>query len=126
MKKILLITAVSVAVIFFACNKEGKEKSEKLCPVVAASAVPQVVKDSFAVRYPATNVITWFNKDSVAFSAYFKTSANIEKLAEFANNGSFIKEEIETNQNGQHEDSTGTVGKLPGGGCECEIHSTGD
>ena len=125
MKRIFLITAVSVAVIFFACNKEGKEQSEKLCPVVAASAVPQVVKDSFTVRYPTTNVIIWFNKDSVAFSAYFKTSANIEKLAEFANNGSFIKEEIETNQTGQHEDSTGTAGKLSSG-CECEIHSAGD
>ena len=126
MKKIFLIAAVFVSVIFFACNKEGKEKSEKLCPVVAAGSVPQVVKDAFTVKYPATNVITWFNKDSVAFCAYFKTTANIEKLAEFANSGSFIKEEIETNQNVQHEDSTGTAaGKLPGG-CECEPHSGGD
>ena len=125
MKKIFFIATVSAAVIFFACKKESKEKSEKLCPVVAVSVVPQVVKDAFTVKYPATNVITWFNKDSVAFCAYFKTSANIEKLAEFANNGSFIKEEIETNQSGQHEDSTGTASKLPGG-CECEPHSGGD
>ena len=125
MNKTLLLITVPVVLIFFACKKETKEKSEKLCPAVAASAVPQVVKDAFTVKYPATNVISWFNKDSVAFCAYFKTSANIEKLAEFANNGSFIKEEIETNQNGQHEDSTGTSGKLPGG-CECEPQSSGD
>ena len=121
MKKLFLIIAVSTTVIFFACKKEGKEKTENVCPVVAASAVPQVVKDSFAVRYPATNVLTWFNKDSVAFCAHFITTANVEKLAEFANNGTFIKEEIETSQNGEHQDSTG-IGKT-GGGCECETHS---
>ncbi|MDQ2719870.1 MAG: hypothetical protein M3Z26_08960 [Bacteroidota bacterium] len=125
MKKIFLITAVSVVAIFFACNKEGKEKSENICPVVAASAVPQAVKDSFAARYPATNVTTWFNKDSVAFCAYFITTGNIEMLAQFANNGSVIKEEIETQKNGQLEDSTGTVGKV-NGGCECDIHKEGD
>ena len=87
--------------------------------------MPQAVKDSFALRYPGTNVTTWFNKDSVAFCAYFITSANIEKLAEFANSGSFIMEQIETHQNGQHEDSTATAGKLSGG-CECDIHKEGD
>lgn len=125
MKKVLLLVAVSATVLFFACKKDGKEKNENLCPVVAASLVPQVVKDSFAVRYPATTVTTWFNKDSVAFCAYFITSANVEKLAQFANNGSFIKEEIETHQEGQHEDSTGTGGKV-GGGCECETEKKGD
>ena len=123
MKKIFLI-AVSATVIFFACKKEGKETAENICPVVDSTAVPQMVKDSFALRYPATNVITWFNKDSVAFCAYFITSANIEKLAQFSNNGSFIKEETETNQNGQHADSTGTGGKV--NGCECETHKEGD
>jgi hypothetical protein len=92
---------------------------------VVPSAVPQLVKDSFAARYPATNVTTWFNKDSVAFCAFFISSANIEKLAQFANNGSFIKEEVETQQDGQHEDSTVTGGKVTGG-CECETHKAGD
>lgn len=108
MKNIFFIAAVSAAVIFFACSKKGKEKSEKLYPVVAASAVLQVGKYAFTVKYPATNIIIWFNKGGVAFSARFKTSANMEKLAQFANNGNFIEEEIETNLNGQHEDSTGT------------------
>ena len=125
MKKLFLLAVISALVIFFSCKKEGKEKAENLCPVVAASAVPQVVKDSFAVRYPATNVITWFNKDSVAFCAHFITTANIEKLVELAKNGSFIKEEIETHQDGQHEDSTGTAGKV-NGGCECDVNKEGD
>ncbi|HEY8658551.1 MAG TPA: hypothetical protein VIL78_05915 [Hanamia sp.] len=125
----LIILAIFLVFIFSislsSCKKESKEKSEKLCPVVASSTVPQVVKDAFSLKYPSTNVITWFNKDSVAFSAYFMTPANAEILARFANDGSFIMEEIETNQTRQHEDSTGTVGKL-NGGCECEIHSERD
>lgn len=132
MKKLTFLTAtsaylffamfiISVSVFFFSCKKEGKDEKENLCPVVLASAVPQVVKDSFNVRYPATTVTTWFNKDSVAFCAYFITAANVEKLAEFANSGSFIKEEIETHQEGEHEDSTGT-GVKAGTGCECETH----
>lgn len=52
-------------------------------------------------------------------------TGNIKILAQFANNGSFIKEEAETQQNGQHEDSTGTVGKV-NGGCECDVHKEGD
>ncbi len=118
MKKILCAVLIFVPLIFFACEK--KEKAENLCPVVAAESVPQIVKDSFALRYPATNVTTWFNKDSVAFCAHFITSTNIEKLAQFTNSGSFIKEETEANQVGQHEDSTGTVGKV--NGCECDTH----
>ncbi len=125
MKKLFLLVVISASLIFFSCEKEGRNKEENLCPVVAASAVPQAVKDSFALRYPITNVTTWFNKDSVAFCAHFITSANVEKLAEFANNGSFIMEEVEAHQDGQHEDSTGTVGKLDGG-CECDLNKEGD
>ncbi len=121
---ILVMLTFITSVIFISCKKDGKEKTENACPVVAANLVPQAVKDSFAVRYPATAVTTWFNKDSVAFCAYFITSANVEKLAEFANNGSFIKEEIETHQEGQHEDSTATGGKV--GGCECDTEKKGD
>ena len=118
-----IMITLSAAVIFISCKKERKEKAENYCPVVTANLVPQVVKDSFTVRYPATTVTTWFNKDSVAFCAYFITTANVEKLAQFANNGTFIKEEIETHQDGQHEDSTGIGGKV-GGGCECETHKS--
>lgn len=127
-----VLLAIIVIFIFSAsqisCKKEGKENAEKLCPVVAPGAVPQLVKDSFAARYPATNVTTWFNKDSVAFCAFFVNSASIEKLAQFANNGSFIKEEVEIHQDGHHEDDTTTVAgsKTATGGCECETHKVHD
>jgi thioredoxin-related protein len=122
---ICIMIALSATLIFISCKKEGKEKTENLCPVVAASAVPQVVKDSFAVRYPATAVITWFNKDSVNYCAYFKTITNVETLAEFANNGSFIKEQIETHNDNEQQDSTTTNGKTTTS-CECETHKEGD
>ena len=127
MKKIFLFSLVSAIIVFVACSKEGKETSENTCPVLAASAVPLVVKDSFTLRYPAITVTTWFNKDSVAYCAYF-VAATGNKLVQFANNGTFIKEEIEVYQEGQHEDSTNTStgGKTPTTGCECEIHKEHD
>ena len=121
MKK-LCITVIIATVIFFSCKKE-EDKSENLCPEVPASSVPQTVKDSFAVRYPTDVVKTWFNKESAAFCAFFITSG-MEKLAQFADNGTFIKEEIETDQQGEYQDST-SIGKS-GAGCECEIHEEGD
>ena len=122
---ILVMLVLITSAIFISCKKEAKEKTENICPVVAASAVPQVVKDSFAVRYPATNVITWFNKDSVNYCAYFKTIANVETLTEFANNGGFIKEQKETHNDNEQEDSTTTGGKTTTS-CECETHKEGD
>jgi hypothetical protein len=124
MKKIILLVVVPAIILFVACNKEGKEKAENNCPVVAATAVPQVVKDSFAIRYPAIAVTTWFNKDSVGYCAYFISAAG-DKLVQLANNGMFIKEETTIHQDGQNEDSTG-MGAKTTTGCECEIHKEHD
>jgi thioredoxin-related protein len=124
---VFLFVAISTSVIFFSCKKEGKDKTENLCPVVAASAVPQVVKDSFTVRYPATVVIMWFNKDSANYCAYFKTISNVETLAEFVNDGSFINEQIETHNDNEAEDSIIVNGIKTGKvSCECETHKEGD
>ena len=116
MKKVFLGVIIT-AVVFISCSKEGNENDENLCPVVAAGLVPQVVKDSFAIKYPATAVTTWFNKDSVAYCAFF-TISGVNKLAQFANNGNFIKEEIEIEQEGDHQDTTGKTT-----GCVCEVQN---
>ena len=110
MKKLSLMVFMAAA-IFVSCKKESSEKTKNLCPVIAEAAVPKPVKDSFAVRYPATVVKTWFYKDSSSYCAAFKVLA-VEKLALFAPNGTFIKEEIESD----HEDSTKN-----NIGCECEV-----
>lgn len=122
---IMLLLAVFFSLSFSSCEKDKHHETENLCPVVAESIVPQVVKDSFVVRYPATVVTTWFYKDSSSYCALF-TISSVEKLAQFAVNGTFIKAEIEVHQEGEHSDSTGTGGvKIPAG-CECETHKEGD
>ena len=119
----LIFLAFLLSISLVSCEKGKNEKAENLCPVVAESAVPQAVKDSFGVRYPSTTVNTWFYKDSSSYCAFFITAASIEKLAQFSSNGNFISEEIETNQDGQHEDNDSTAtGPKATTGCECETH----
>lgn len=122
MNKTLLV--VTVVALLAACNKEGKKdgkETENHCPAIAATAVPQVVKDSFAIHYPSMAVNTWFQKDSIGYCAYFIQSVNIKKLAEFSRTGVFILEEIDIDLDGNFEDSTGhSDPKIPGV-CECEI-----
>lgn len=127
MMKTFFSMAVIVLAFLISCkkgNNETAETPEKDCPIVAANLVPQVVKDSFMHRYPMDSVQTWFNKDSVAYCAYF-ISSGTEKLAQFSNSGNFVKEEIESNESNGHEDSTHT-GKTTTTGCECEVHDEHD
>lgn len=122
MKKIFLLATIAITLILFSCKKENKETSENLCPVIAASAVPRAVLDSFVVKYPSTIVITWFYKDNSSYCAYFKTATNVEILAEFTSTGSFIKQKIESEHGNEGEDSTSTSGGKTTKGCECETH----
>lgn len=122
MKIILLV--FSVVGLLVACNKEGKKEgneSDNHCPAITASAVPQVVKDSFALRYPSMTVNTWFRKDSIGYCAYFIQPVHQKKLAEFTNTGVFTIEEIDIDHDGNFEDSTGHSGPKEPGVCECEI-----
>ena len=122
---ILLLLAVFFSLSFSSCEKDKHHETENLCPVVVESLVPQIVRDSFVLRYPATVVKTWFYKDSSSYCALFTISA-VEKLAQFTVNGNFIKEEIEVHQEGEHSDSTGVGGVKTPVGCECESHKEGD
>ncbi len=118
------IIAIAGMVFFVACSKEGKKdgnETENHCPVIAATAVPQAVKDSFTVRYPSLTVDTWFQKDSIGFCAYFIQLVNQKKLAEFTKTGSFIMEEIDLDHDGNFEDSTVHYNPKVPGVCECEI-----
>ncbi len=122
MKQILL--AIGMAVLFAACSKEGEKEDNEIenhCPTIAASAVPQVVQDSFAVRYPSMTVNTWFRKDSIGYCAYFIQPVNQKKLAEFTNAGVFVSEEIDIDHENNFEDSTDVTGPKTTSECECEI-----
>ena len=104
---------------FTSCEKE-REDDDNPCSVVDASLVPQMVRDSFAVKYPALSVTKWFNKDNIGFCAFFSTSTSTKKLAQFANDGSFVKEEVESDDQGDHKDNV-VAGKVATE-CECEVH----
>lgn len=119
-----ILAIITGSVIFTSCSKDGKKEgkeNENHCPVIAATAVPQVVKDSFAVHYPSLTVDTWFQKDSIGYCAYFIQPVNQKKLAEFTKTGSFIKEEIDLDHDGNFEDSTGHSDPKVPGVCECEL-----
>lgn len=121
---ILLAVVLILSIPFTSCSKEGKKdgnENEKHCPVIAASTVPQAVKDSFAVHYPSMTVNTWFQRDSVGYCAYFIQPVNQKKLAEFSVSGLFIAEEIDIDHDGNFEDSTGNSNPKVPGVCECEI-----
>lgn len=120
MKKIIIL--FSIAVVAASCSKKDKNEKENHCPSIAANAVPQAVKDSFAVRYPSVSVNTWFLKDSVGYCAYFIQPANQKRLAEFSRTGNFLYEEIDMNKDGNFEDSAGLSNSKQPAACECEIH----
>ncbi len=121
---LLLACFLTATLTILSCSKESKKdgnENENHFPVIAATAVPQSVKDSFAVRYPSMTVNTWFQKDSIGYCAYFIQPTNQKKLAEFSKTGSFIKEEIDIDHDGNFEDSTGNSNPKVPGVCECEI-----
>lgn len=121
MKKILVLVLLTGWII--SCNKEkDKENHERHCPIVVESAVPQIVKDSFAVKYSGISVITWFQKDSIGYCAYFIVPVNQSKMATFTSTGIFISEEYDMEHEGEHEDSLShTTPKDSTGTCICEI-----
>lgn len=124
MKKMILV--LSVASLFVACTKESKKdknenEKENHCPVVSASAVPASVVSAFQTKYPGISVNTWFQKDNIGYCAYFIQPPNQKKLAEFTTAGVFVSEELDTDHDGNFEDSTGTTGTKSTTACECEI-----
>jgi len=102
MRKILLFSCFCFAVLTFqSCsessdkkdnNEKGdkKEKSEK----INVSDVPAPVVSSYNAKYPGATDVEWKNSKEdgkPSFKAKFKING-VEKKAEFATDGSFIKE----------------------------------
>lgn len=121
MKHFLMMIIVA-GTMFCSCEKDHKESNEVLCPIVDAAIVPGAVKTAFNVKYPNETALIWFNKDNIGYSAYFVSGA-VKKLAQFANDGSFVMEDIETDHEDENEqqDSKTTPDKVTVTGCECEI-----
>src|SRR6478609_30481 len=114
------VTVEALIIILIACTqKETSEPGSTPCPTISQALVPAIVQTAFSTKYPADTVITWFRKDSIGYCAYFIKQPAQKTLAEFSNDGSFVMQEIDTNQNVNYEDSAGqTKGSS---GCECDI-----
>lgn len=109
MKHFLVILALVIT--FASCEKK---EQKVLCPVVSLDAVPAAVVSTFHEMYPNVTADKWFNKDNIGYSALF-TINGTQKLIQFDNTGKFVKEEIDLNHEGDHQDVDQTDG-----GCECE------
>jgi hypothetical protein len=120
--KIVLCEICAIGLLA-ACTKENnKDEKENHCPVIAASQVPSAVIAGFNAKYPSQSVVTWFQKDSVGFCAYFISAVNKKTLAEFTPTGTFVSEEVDIDHDGNFEDSTDTGGgPKENSTCECEI-----
>ncbi len=114
------ICGVILITWIFASSCKKEKETENHCPTIAASLVPQIVKDSFNLRYPSQAVNTWFQKDSIGYCAYFIVPVNKKTLAEFSRTGNFLLEYIDNDKDGNMEDSTGN-GIKGAPGCECDI-----
>ena len=131
MKTKLFFATLSLVILSYSCKKDVVNKSKSLCPVVDVSAVPNIVKDSFNLRYPGITVKTWFNKDNYSFCAYFVLDDG-DKLAQFANDGNFITEQMLINEDVQSDDNTDdnsdglTDPKAINTGCKCNILEEGN
>lgn len=76
-----IIRIVNIAILIFFCNVFVMAQSKK------NDGVPQVVKDSFAVKFPNTYVHDWeFKRKDKLYEAEFKIN-NEKQKAYFAANG---------------------------------------
>ena len=115
MKNLALIGLIIMATT--ACHKFEKGHKETQCATVSSETIPQSVRDSFMKKYPGTNATTWFNKDNNGYYVEFIQSA-VKTLAQFSNDGTFVKEEGSTNQQGEHQHNDDDSG------CSCELEGT--
>ena len=112
MKYLVLLPLFAIA--FASCDKN--EDTKNVCPVIAAEGLPKVVTSAFSAKYNGVSVQKWFNKDNKGYCALF-TVTGTKKLAQFDNDGNFVKEKTDLQQEGEHQDNEDD------GECECD---TGD
>ena len=126
MKKSMIL-ALGLLFMTFSCEKNDKENdSEDVpCAVVANADVPTTVSSAFEAKYAGRTVVKWFNKDNHGFAALFDVNG-VKTLAEFNNDGTFVKEEIDEVE--EEEEHDGIFGnhdedddENEDDGCECEM-----
>lgn len=117
MKKLLAIVLTLVTLV--SCEKLdllSKHKKDKPCAVVAAETMPSKVTASFQTKYLGVTVEKWFNKDNNGYCALFTLNGK-KTLSQFNNDGVFLNEETDVEQEGNHQDDNDNDSDS---GCECE------
>lgn len=115
MKK-LLVFLIGLTILS-ACEKGNlfeKNKKDKPCAIVTPETMPSSVTTAFQKKYPGVTVEKWFNKDNTGYCALFTLNGK-KTLTQFNNDGGFVREETEVEQQGNHQD-----GNNNDSGCECE------
>lgn len=100
-------------------NPFKKDRKEKPCPTVNSESMPLSVTATFNEKYPNSSSVIWFNKDGKAFCASFTFNGN-KILAQFSNEGVFIKEESDFDQDGEHQDENDDDENDDDEGCNCD------
>lgn len=112
---LLLFTIVSCSQLeeldLFGKNKDNEHEAPP-CPTVTNDSIPETVANTFANEYPDVTPELWCVTDSNDYVAVFLMDS-LETKAFIASDGVFIKEEVDIDQQGNHEDEDT--------GCECEF-----
>jgi hypothetical protein len=124
MKKILILFS-AIIIGLTSCEKMHDinlfHKKDKPCAVVTADQIPSAVSSAFTAKYPGVSADKWFDKDGTGFSALFTMNGK-KGLTQFNNDGSLVKEELDVDEQGDHQNGN-HHDKNDDKGCECE---TGD
>ena len=120
-KPIILFTILVMGLT--ACEKIKEidlfHKKDKQCAVVTADQIPSEVTSAFSTKYPGASVEKWFNKDGTGFCALF-TLGGKKTLVQFNNDGSFVKEEDDMDEQGDHQDGDHHDKMNDDKRCDCE------
>lgn len=109
MKTKAILILMTIGTLFIAsCEKANpfkKSQKVKAYTVVSPEAVPQPVKSTYASRYSGATVETWYKKGNTTFAAKPNPNSQVA-FASFTNDGNFIKEgpEVENEVENEMED----------------------
>lgn len=87
--KNLLLTIVSIILIGFTVNAQGKKK-----PVDKEPVAPNVIQASFKTQYPDVAEVRWNKMHSGNYQAVFTNAAGREQTTEFNAAGEIVRTKI--------------------------------
>ncbi|MBX2939150.1 MAG: PepSY-like domain-containing protein [Ferruginibacter sp.] len=96
--KNLLLTMVSIILIGFTVNAQGKKKATDKQPVV-----PDVIQASFKTQYPDVAEVRWNKMHSGNYQSVFTNASGREQTTEFNAAGEIVRTKIAFSSEGVDE-----------------------